>query len=126
METSLERRTSKGLLDPVCPAPSSASRLILVAVCDTLKLPTQSPFVKGPVLVGVMLTGAPPVDLITISSRYHPSVAFAIASTVSNRNRSRMVEPANCVSGTELETQSPLVELVRPPSPSLTATVRKV
>ena len=45
----------KGLLNATWPAPSSALRTTLVAACDTVMFPLQTPFTKAPEEVG--LTG---------------------------------------------------------------------
>ena len=43
----------KGLLNATWPAPSSALSTTLVAACDTVTFPLQTPFTKAPEAVGL-------------------------------------------------------------------------
>src|SRR5690348_16408081 len=90
-------------------------------------LPIQTPLVKVPVFVGLIVTLLKLFELrIMISSINHPSVVLAMESTVSKRNLKRMVEPENCVRATEFENHAPPVELVNPPTLFLDASVAYV
>src|SRR5258708_5310951 len=54
IERSFCNRTSKGLLAPLWPLPSSARNTRLVAGCCTVMLPLQMPLVNGPAVAGVI------------------------------------------------------------------------